>query len=156
MFKPNFTSRLFELISEMQVNPRNIGVEITESVFASDYVYINNSIEKLREAGIRIAIDDFGTGYSSLAREEKLNVDCLKIDKYFVDKLLVKDPNKVIASDIISLSHKLGHCTIAEGVENERQLQYLKEHNCDMIQGYLVSKPLDEEVALEFLRKHNT
>ena len=155
LFSPNFTRNLFKLMSEMRVNSRNIGIEITESVFASDYDYINNSIEKLREAGICISIDDFGTGYSSLAREKELSVDCLKIDKYFIDKLLDADLSKAITSNIISMSHKLGHCTIAEGVEYESQLQYLKEHNCDRIQGYLFSKPLDEEDALEFLKNKN-
>jgi EAL domain-containing protein (putative c-di-GMP-specific phosphodiesterase class I) len=80
-------------------------------------------------------------------------VNCLKIDKYFVDKLLNPDLNQAITGDIISMSHKLGHCTIAEGVEHESQLQYLKEHSCDRIQGYLFSKPLDEKDALEFLQK---
>lgn len=155
LFSPNFTRNLFKLMSEMRVNSRNIGIEITESVFASDYDYINNSIEKLREAGICISIDDFGTGYSSLAREKELSVDCLKIDKYFIDKLLDADLSKAITSDIISMSHKLGHCTIAEGVEHECQLQYLQEHNCDRIQGYLFSKPLNEEDALEFLKSKN-
>ena len=155
LLKPDFTSRLFELIKEMQVNPRNIGIEITESVFAADYENINKIIEKLRNPGMHVAIDDFGTGYSSLAREKELKVDCLKIDKYFVDKLLGADLNKAITSDIISMSHKLGHCTIAEGVEHESQLEYLKEHDCDRIQGNIFSKPLDEEDALEFLKRKN-
>jgi PAS domain S-box-containing protein len=154
LLNPAFTSRLFALISEMQVNPKNIGIEITESIFASDFECINKVIEKLRDAGLQIAIDDFGTGYSSLARERELTVDCMKIDKHFIDKLLCTDLNKTITSDIISISHKLGHCTIAEGVEHEIQLQYLKEHNCDRIQGYLISKPLDEEEAIEFLKKN--
>ena len=111
---------------------------------------------KLREAGIHIATDDFGTGYSSLARQKELKIDCVKIDKYFINKLLDTAPNEAITGDIISLSHRLGHFTIAEGVERESQLQYLKEHDCDMIQGYLLSKPLDETDALEYLRKHNT
>ena len=129
LFQPDFTSRLFELMDDMQVNPKNIGIEITESVFASDFEYINNIIEKLRGAGIHIAIDDFGTGYSSLARENELNVDCIKIDKYFIDNLLGTDRNKAITKDIISISRKLGHCPIAEGVEHEIQLQYLIELN---------------------------
>lgn len=155
LLKPDFRSRLFELINTMQVNPKNIGIEITESVFASDYENINKIFEKLREAGLHIAIDDFGTGYSSLAREKELSVDCLKIDKHFIDKLLDKDLSKAITSDIISMSHKLGHFTIAEGVEYKSQLLYLKEHNCDRVQGYLFSKPLDEEDALEFLKIKN-
>jgi EAL domain-containing protein (putative c-di-GMP-specific phosphodiesterase class I) len=140
-------------MSEMHINPKNVGIEITESVFTSDYDNINNVIEILRNAGLHIAIDDFGTGYSSLARENELKADYMKIDKYFVDKLLDTNLKKAITSDIISISHKLGHCTIAEGVEHDIQLQYLKEHDCDKIQGYLISKPLDEEKAIEFLRK---
>ena len=155
LLKPDFTSRLFELISDMRVNPNNIGIEITESVFASDHNSINSVIEKLRHAGLNIAIDDFGAGYSSLAREKELEVDCMKIDKHFIDRLLHTDLNKAITGDIISMAHKLGHCTIAEGVEHDIQLQYLKEHSCDRVQGYLVSKPLDEEAAFEFLKMHN-
>ena len=71
LLKPNFSSRLFELMREMQINPKNIDIEITESVFASDFEKINNIIEKLRDAGLRISIDDFGTGYSSLCREKE-------------------------------------------------------------------------------------
>jgi len=151
LLDPDFTTRLFELMDEMHVSPRNVSIEITESVFTSDFGYINNIIGKLREAGIHIAIDDFGTGYSSLAREKELNIDCLKIDKYFVDNLLDTELDKVITSDIISMSHKLGHCTVAEGVEHQMQLHYLMEHDCDRVQGYLISKPLDEESAIKFL-----
>jgi sensor c-di-GMP phosphodiesterase-like protein len=140
-------------MSEMQIDPKNVHIEITESIFASDFDKINTIIEKLRSAGLQIAIDDFGTGYSSLARQKELKVDCLKIDKYFIDKLLDTDLNKAITSDIISMSHKLGHYTVAEGVECKSQLQYLKEHGCDRIQGYFISKPLDEKDAFEFLKK---
>ena len=153
LLSPNFTDRLFELIDQMQVNLRNISIEITESVFASDYEYINNIIEVLRDAGMHISIDDFGTGYSSLSRVKELKVDSLKIDKSFIDNLLDPDQNKAITGDIISMAHKLGHSTIAEGVEYEEQKEYLKKHGCDKIQGYLMSKPLDEKDAIEFLQK---
>ena len=156
LLNPDFPSRLLELISTMQVNPKKVGIEITESVFASDFEYINNIIGKLKDKGLRIAIDDFGTGYSSLARERELKVNCVKIDKYFIDKLLFTDPKKTITSDIISITHKLGHCAIAEGVEEEVQLEYLKEHGCDRVQGYLISKPLDEEEAIKFLQRMTT
>lgn len=152
LFSPDFTSSLFELISKVKVNPKNVSIEITESVIASDYDSINEIIKKLRSIGIRIAIDDFGTGHSSLAREKGLKADCMKIDRYFVDKLLYTDHNKAITSDIISIAHKLGQCTIAEGVEQEGQLQYLKKYNCDMVQGYLISEPLDEDKAIVFLK----
>lgn len=154
LLSPGFAGRLFEIMNEMNINPANIGIEITESVFASDYDAINNVIKKLMETGISIAIDDFGTGYSSLAREKELSVNCLKIDKYFIDKLLTADPEKAITGDIISMAHRLGHCTVAEGVEYESQLQYLRAHGCDKIQGYLFSKPVDEETAIELLSKY--
>jgi PAS domain S-box-containing protein len=153
LLNPDFPRRLFELIKEMQINPQNICIELTETIFISDFDKTNKVIGKIRETGIHVAIDDFGTGYSSLSRETELNADCMKIDKYFVDRLLDTNPNKSITGDIISMSRKLGHCIIAEGVEHDLQLRYLKEHNCDKIQGYLISKPLSEEDAIEFLKK---
>jgi PAS domain S-box-containing protein len=155
LMKSGFVQRFCKTIEEMQVNPAYITLEITESMFASDYQEINNILGELKACGIRIAIDDFGTGYSSLARERELNVNSLKIDKYFIDKLLVLEPDKTITGDIISMGHKLGHCVVAEGVEYEKQRQYLKDHGCDKIQGYLISRPLDENAAIELLEKYN-
>lgn len=153
LFSTNFIDDLFGLIAEMQVRPENIMVELTESIFIANYEEINNLIFRLRESGIRVAIDDFGTGYSSLARERELIVDCLKIDKYFIDKVLKIDEEKAITRDIISIAHKLGHFAIAEGVEDEMQMNLLKKWGCDRIQGYLISKPLDEEKAMNLLKK---
>ncbi|MDD4798221.1 MAG: EAL domain-containing protein [Clostridia bacterium] len=133
LLRPDFTARLFGMIDEMRVNPKNVCIEITESIFAVDCANINNTIKKLRGAGLRIDIDDFGTGYSSLAREKELNVDGLKIDKYFIDRLLETDSDKAITGDIISMAHRLGHDAVAEGVEHARQLRYLKEHGCDKV-----------------------
>ena len=108
LLDPDFADRLFELVNRMRIEPKNIGIEITESVFSSDFDHINNIIGKLKKAGFHIAMDDFGTGYSSLARQRELHVDCMKIDKYFIDKLLETDLDKAITSDIISMAHKLG------------------------------------------------
>ncbi len=147
ILSPDFTDRLIQIIHETNVPPENIDLEITESVFASDYEQINSFIKRLRDIGLQIAIDDFGTGYSSLARVKELNVDCLKIDKYFIDKLLSDGPNNTIIGEIISMAHRLGHYTIAEGVEEKEQKNYLIENGCDMMQGYLIGKPLDEKTA---------
>jgi len=153
LLRNDFVKSIVEMINEMQVNPENIVLEITESTFASDYHEINKTLSELNVFGIEIAIDDFGTGYSSLARERELNVNCLKIDKYFIDKLLLLKDEEAITGDIISMAHKLGHYVVAEGVEHERQKQYLLNCGCEKIQGYLVSKPLDEEAAIELLTK---
>ncbi len=155
LLRPDFTDRLIEIIHKAKVPPQNIDIEITESVFATDYELINSFIKKLRDIGLQIAIDDFGTGYSSLARVKELNVDCLKIDKYFIDKLLTDGPKNVIIGEIISMAHKLGHCTIAEGVEEEVQRKYLLENGCDKLQGYLIGRPLDEETAVAMLEKEH-
>ena len=111
-------------------------------------------LKPLRTAGIKIAIDDFGTGYSSLARERELEIDCLKVDRFFIEKLSHISEDRSITSDIISMAHKLGHCVIAEGVEEETQLQYLTKYGCDKVQGYLFAKPMDEERALQYLSQH--
>lgn len=155
LLRPGFSESFLDMVDKMGANPKNICIELTESVFSSDYETINNIITKLKEAGIQFAIDDFGTGYSSLAKEKELNVDCLKVDKFFIDKLLKADNKRSITSDIISIAHKLGHCAVAEGVEHKEQLQYLKENGCDKIQGYLISKPLDEDMAMKFIKNHN-
>mgnify|MGYP001408038774 CR=1 FL=1 len=153
-----FTDNLFALMRKMNVNPKRIVIEITESVFSINYDAVNNLIERCHDAGMYVAIDDFGTGYSSLARERELKVNCIKIAKEFIDRLAYVSWDRVITGDIISMAHRLGHCIIAEGVEQEIQLQYLKEHNCDRIQGYIISKPVDEQDALEMLasRQKNT
>lgn len=156
LLSPEFAGRLFDLIAAMDVDTRNVCIEITESVFASDYETLNRIFEKLRSVGLHIAIDDFGTGYSSFAREKELKVDFMKIDKYFIDGLCHADPSKAITGDIISIAHRLGQYTIAEGVEYESQLRYLAEHSCDRIQGYFISKPLDADAAIEFLRSYNS
>lgn len=155
LLRTGFVENLFSIINRVQVDPRKIELELTESIFASNYKDINNILEMLESAGIKVALDDFGTGYSSLARERELKVDCLKIDKAFIDKLSLLKEEDAITGDIISMAHKLGHCVVAEGVEHQKQRRYLKEHGCDKIQGYLISKPLDEEAAIDILRKQN-
>lgn len=147
----DFAGRLLRMIQKLQVRPEQIVLELTESIFSSRFSEINRILSELSAYGIVCAIDDFGTGYSSLSRERELNVNCLKIDKSFIDKLLYLKPEQTITGDIISMAHRLGHCVVAEGVEQEQQLRYLKERNCDKIQGYLISKPLDEEAAIELL-----
>ena len=154
LLNKGFVEDFMNIITKMKVDPEYIILELTESVFSSKFDEINNILGRFRDYGIRCSIDDFGTGYSSLSRERELNVNCLKIDKSFIDKLLFLRNEETITGDIISLAHKLGHFVVAEGVEYEKQMQYLKSNCCDEIQGYFISKPLDEEAALEFLKKH--
>jgi PAS domain S-box-containing protein len=151
LLRSGFNETLINMIDAMEIDPKSVTLEITESVFAANYYEINRIIGLLKESGIKIAIDDFGTGYSSLARERELNINCLKIDKQFIDKLMVLDESETITRDIISMAHKLGHTVVAEGVEHQKQRDYLVNNNCDMIQGYLISRPMSEDNAVEYL-----
>ena len=105
---------------------------------------------------IAISLDDFGTGYSSFSRLAELNIDTVKIDKFFIDKISDTTERELIISDIISMAHKIGLSVVAEGVEDERQKAYLQKYGCDIIQGYLLSKPLPEESAINFLRRYES
>lgn len=154
LLRHDFTTNLFDMILDMNISPTNITLEITESVFAENYHEINKKLGKLKHYGIEIAIDDFGTGYSSLARESELNINCLKVDKSFIDKLLAVRQEESITSDIISMAHKQGHCVVAEGVEDNQQRQYLLKNFCDKIQGYLISKPLNDDDAIHLLKRN--
>lgn len=153
VLRKDFCTDLLGLISEAQVRPGDVSIEITESAFAWNLQEINRIFSGLRAAGVHISIDDFGTGYSSLARERELNVNCLKIAKPFVDKLMHLKPEESITGHVISMAHRLGHYVIAEGVEHERQRQCLMDYGCDKIQGYLISRPVDEDVAIGLLKR---
>ena len=155
LLRRSFLPNLFGIIEEIGVDPSKIILEITESVFAGDYAEINELLDKLKNTGISVAIDDFGTGYSSLASERELKVSILKVDKFFIDKMMELKIEEAITGDIISMAHKLGHTVIAEGVEYEKQLQYLRSFNCDKVQGYYISRPLDEDRVIDFLERYN-
>ena len=150
ILKTGFTKRLLEMINERNLNPENIGIELTESTVATNEAEIKSIIKALKAAGIKILIDDFGTGYSSFSRTRQLNADYLKIDKSFIDKLMVLKSEEAITGDIITMGHKMNYIVVAEGVEHEKQFNYLRDNGCERIQGYLISKPLDKNVALDF------
>ncbi|MGH0052239.1 MAG: EAL domain-containing protein, partial [Sphaerochaetaceae bacterium] len=151
----DFMRDLMVAIERIQVNTANITLEVTESVFISEFQQVNDLFFQLQEKGISISLDDFGTGYSTLSRERELNVNCLKIDKTFIDKLTTLHEKEAITADIISMAHKLGHTVIAEGVEYEEQRAYLEKYGCDKIQGFLYNKPLDLDAALLLLKQTN-
>ncbi|MHC1717732.1 MAG: EAL domain-containing protein [Acidaminococcaceae bacterium] len=155
-FRAEFVDDIIRIINETEVDASRVCIEITESIFLGNYEEINAKLAVLQKIGIKVAIDDFGVGYSSLAREGELNIDYLKIDKVFIDKLMRVTLDKAIAGDIIAIAHRRGHRVVAEGIEHELQVQYLAKHHCDYIQGYYFSKPLPEEDAFALLAKTNS
>lgn len=146
----DFAQNLIALISRYGIDPASLLIELTESVFSQEWDAIKRETELLKASGIKIMIDDFGTGYSSFERENELSIDSMKIDKIFIDKLEHLHLKETIIPDMISMARKLGHRVVAEGVESGRQLDHLLDCGCDNIQGYLISKPLDEDDALAF------
>ncbi|NMB21146.1 MAG: GGDEF domain-containing protein [Firmicutes bacterium] len=146
-----FVERITRLVEQHKIPPHIINLEITESMMMYGFDAANAVLQDLRTRGFRIAIDDFGTGYSSFARLEDLNVDIIKIDKSFVDKILTAEPHRLVIGDLVRMCHRLGMEVVAEGVEEERQRLYLVEQGCDLMQGYLFSKPIEPTQALELL-----
>lgn len=134
----------------------NIVVEITESLFIEELEFIQESLQKLKRKGFKISLDDFGTGYSSLGMLKKLPIDELKIDKSFVDTLLVDKESEAMVKAIITLGKTLGFSIVAEGVEEEKQFIRLSELGCDLFQGYYFCRPLNIEDLKEFIADHPT
>lgn len=140
--KDNFAEFVQNLLMTYEINPELFEIEITESVFIEDFEDVIEKINVLRGAGIRVALDDFGTGYSSLSYLKRLPIDTLKVDKAFIDTMITDDSTNVITDSVVAMAKKLGFKTIAEGVETKEQLQYLQKIGCDIIQGFLLGKPM--------------
>ena len=152
LLQKDFLRKVGEIVAKAGIDPHNLQLEITESVLIEDFDEIRAKLQPLQDLGLTIALDDFGTGYSALSRMGELPVDVIKIDKSFIDKILVQDNQRQIIQELIAMCHKLGLIVVAEGVEHEEQRQYLLEAGCDLMQGYLYSKPVIEELALQKLR----
>jgi diguanylate cyclase (GGDEF) domain len=149
MIEPSFVPMIKELLNKTGFDGRYLELEITESVFISYPEHVIEIMEQLNKLNIRFALDDFGTGYASLNYLQMLPINLLKIDKTFIDKITDETSKNQIIGSIIMLSHQLGMEVIAEGVEEEEQLDYLLEQNCDYVQGYLLSRPMEEEQIIK-------
>lgn len=145
LLQDDFANIVKNILEKTGLDASLLELEITESVIMESAKVITKKIAELREIGVRIALDDFGTGYSSLSYVKSLPITTLKIDKIFVDDIKNSDSNTNVTDTIIDLGHKMELTIIAEGVETEAQLAYLIENGCDVIQGYLYSKPLPEK-----------
>lgn len=150
--KNDFVESIINMIQKYNVNPSDIELEITESILIDDFEEVSDKLKRLREYGIRISLDDFGTGFSSLSYLKKLPINTLKIDKSFIDTVLTDSATKIITESIVNMVNMLGLETIAEGVEDEQQLQYLRRVGCDVIQGYLLGKPQPPEEIEQLLK----
>ena len=141
----NLTKMVSKVLAETGLDPQYLELEITESVAMQNVEHTLNMIRDLKAMGIKFAIDDFGTGYSSLSQLSNFSVHKLKIDRSFVSKINGEKDNSIIPSTVLALGKSLDLSIVAEGVESQEQVDFLRENNCDEMQGFFFGKPMPIE-----------
>jgi diguanylate cyclase (GGDEF)-like protein/PAS domain S-box-containing protein len=152
LLRGDFADIVRRTLADTGVPPHALELELTESVLMANAEQTSAKLQQLREMGVSLAIDDFGTGYSSLAYLKRLPITTLKIDKTFITDLNRDPDDTAITTTVITMAHSLGLAVVAEGVETETQLRFLDHFRCDEVQGYWLSKPVDPETCLQFIR----
>ncbi len=147
---PNFVDDIIASTYTSGLDASSIALEVTETLLIENLSIAKNKLEALRERGFKVSLDDFGTGYSSLSYLQKLPIDIVKIDKSFIDNIHKEKKSMDIVETIIDLSHDLGKLVVAEGIEERVQADLLIASGCDILQGYLFSKP----VKAKYLTRH--
>ncbi len=151
LIAPNFIRIIRDSFNEVELEATRLEIEITENVFIESMDDSVRTLNELQAMGVHLSLDDFGAGYSSLTYLRRLPVQTLKIDKSFIDSILTDQVHSNLIESIIDMAHILGLSVVAEGVETSAQLDRLAQCGCDTIQGYLVSRAVPEQTALEFL-----
>jgi len=142
LMEPHFSEHIMRIIDSVGYDPHGVVLEITENVFISDLTKVRPVLEQLKEQGFKISLDDFGTGYSSLSYLSNLPMSEIKIDRSFIDKLLINSQSESLVKTIIAIGQFCNLTVVAEGVETKEQYDRLVLYNCDLIQGYYFDKPL--------------
>lgn len=150
LMQDDFVDVVLNTLQETQLDPGHLGIEITETVLMESFESNLKKLGQLRERGIKVSLDDFGKGYSSLTYLKQLPIDTLKIDKTFIDDIL---NDKGLTESIVMIAHKMGLSVVAEGVETREQLEHLTRSSCNIIQGYLFSKPVPEHDIVSLINK---
>lgn len=138
----SLVERIRKALDTEGIPPDRLEVELTEEIFIQNIEHNLGQLSRLHDLGVHLAIDDFGVGYSSLAYLRDFPVDLLKIDRSFITEVTERHDDAVITRAVINLAHNLGLRVVAEGVETKAQLNFLKNHHCDLAQGYLISRPI--------------
>ena len=149
--RADFAETITQFIEKWGLAPDTLMLEITETTLVSSIDLVRERMDKLGELGFSFSIDDFGTGYSSLSYLKELPISELKIDRYFVDEINFHDDEVPIVNSIIDLARALGVSSVAEGIENEFQREYLRQRGCEYFQGYFYSRPLPEKAWRDFI-----
>jgi EAL domain-containing protein (putative c-di-GMP-specific phosphodiesterase class I) len=151
---PNLLHDIRAALKQSGMPPQLLELEITESMVMQNVERAVRVLESIKSLGVTLAIDDFGTGYSSMSLVKKFPIDVLKIDRSFVREITSDSEDKAIADAIIALGRALDLTIVAEGVETAEQEALLRAHNCDEVQGYLISKPVPADEFAAFLADH--
>ncbi|MBV7271505.1 bifunctional diguanylate cyclase/phosphodiesterase [Clostridium sp. PL3] len=144
-----------KILNDTELESKWLEIEITESIIMEDFRYYKKMLNKIRDLGIKVYLDDFGTGYSSLSYLKDIPIDYIKIDKSFIDDITEDKRQSAIVSALIQLAHGIDLKVVAEGVEEHSQLKILREYNCDLVQGYIFSKPVSKEDFEKMLKSNN-
>ena len=154
LLRSDLAQTVQRVLRDTGVPANQLELELTESVLMANAEHATERLQTFRRLGVSIAVDDFGTGYSSLAYLRRLPITTLKIDKAFIDDLGRPGDNEdaAITTTVIAMAHSLGLRVVAEGVETDEQQRFLLQHGCDMVQGYLLSRPLNAVDCLRFLQ----
>jgi diguanylate cyclase (GGDEF)-like protein len=151
--KPTLLQDIAQVLSETELDPRYLELEITESMVMHDAERAVQVLKDLKASGIYLAIDDFGTGYSSLAYLKRFPIDCVKVDRSFIRDIPADPDDMAITRTVIAMAHSLRLSVVAEGVETKEQVRFLRDHHCDEIQGHYFSPPLPAEQFAAFIRE---
>ena len=154
--QPDLVSEIRKSLDQTGVDPGCLQLEIIETIAMGDAEKSGHVLAQLKALGVRLSIDDFGTGYSSLSRLRRIPVDTLKIDRAFISNMDTDPENREIVRAIIVLAHNLGLKVVAEGTEKEEHIDLLKQFNCEMAQGYLFSRPADDQAMLKLLASNRS
>jgi len=152
MLDPHLVRDVRSALTEFDIAPRSVDLEITESVLMADVPGVKRAIGELKALGVRISLDDFGTGYSTLSYLKHFNVDALKIDRTFVSDLPHDRSDAAIVSAVVALGHAMGLVVVAEGVETSEQAALVRRLGCDELQGYYFAKPMPMEALDRVVR----
>lgn len=149
--RPDVVQHIERALRDTGLRPASLQLEITERAIMEDTDSVLGILSQLRSVGVHLQLDDFGTGYSSLSRLHRFPIDALKVDRSFVCELGVDGSSSRIVRSIVALAHNLGMRVVAEGVETEEQLAYVRALGCQYAQGYLFSRPVNAEAARELI-----
>jgi EAL domain-containing protein (putative c-di-GMP-specific phosphodiesterase class I) len=145
--REDFASQVAKALEETGLPPELLELELTESVMVRDFAESGRQLKRLKNLGVSIALDDFGTGYSSLNQLHRLPIDRIKIDRSFIQAMHEAGGTVPIVESIVTMAHRMNKCVVAEGVETVDQMDTLCRMDCDLMQGYLFSPPVEAAQA---------